>query len=98
MTESSTPAAALTAPHELQSIIDLAWEGRASLTAVNSPDVREAVENVITELNAGRIRVAERQGVGQWTVNQWVKKAVLLSFRAICRPIHSPWANAPSSL
>jgi 2,3,4,5-tetrahydropyridine-2,6-dicarboxylate N-succinyltransferase len=32
-------------------------------------------------LNAGRIRVAERQGVGQWTVNQWVKKAVLLSFR-----------------
>ncbi len=81
MTESSTPAAALTAPHELQSIIDLAWEGRASLTAVNSPDVREAVENVISELNAGRIRVAERQGVGQWTVNQWVKKAVLLSFR-----------------
>jgi 2,3,4,5-tetrahydropyridine-2-carboxylate N-succinyltransferase len=48
---------------------------------VNSPDVREAVENVISELNAGRIRVAERQGVGQWTVNQWVKKAVLLSFR-----------------
>jgi 2,3,4,5-tetrahydropyridine-2,6-dicarboxylate N-succinyltransferase len=36
---------------------------------------------VIAELNAGRIRVAERQGVGQWTVNQWVKKAVLLSFR-----------------
>ena len=81
MTESITSAAAPTATHELQSIIDLAWEGRASLTAVNSPDVREAVENVISELNAGRIRVAERQGVGQWTVNQWIKKAVLLSFR-----------------
>jgi len=36
---------------------------------------------VIADLNAGRLRVAERQGVGQWTVNQWVKKAVLLSFR-----------------
>jgi 2,3,4,5-tetrahydropyridine-2-carboxylate N-succinyltransferase len=66
---------------ELQSIIDLAWESRASLDAVNSPEIRDAVENVISELNAGRIRVAERQGVGQWTVNQWVKKAVLLSFR-----------------
>jgi 2,3,4,5-tetrahydropyridine-2-carboxylate N-succinyltransferase len=43
--------------------------------------VRDAVEQVIAELNAGRVRVAERQGVGQWTVNQWVKKAVLLSFR-----------------
>ena len=41
----------------------------------------EAVEHVIRDLNAGRVRVATRQGVGQWTVNQWVKKAVLLSFR-----------------
>jgi len=66
---------------ELQSIIDLAWESRASINAANSPQIFEAVETVIAELNAGRIRVAERQGVGQWTVNQWVKKAVLLSFR-----------------
>ncbi|HPG78714.1 MAG TPA: 2,3,4,5-tetrahydropyridine-2,6-dicarboxylate N-succinyltransferase [Piscinibacter sp.] len=66
---------------DLQAIIDLAWEGRASLTAANSPQVREAVDQVIADLNAGRLRVAERQGVGQWTVNQWVKKAVLLSFR-----------------
>jgi 2,3,4,5-tetrahydropyridine-2-carboxylate N-succinyltransferase len=65
----------------LQNIIDLAWESRATITAVNSPEVREAVEQVIADLNAGRLRVAERQGVGQWTVNQWVKKAVLLSFR-----------------
>jgi 2,3,4,5-tetrahydropyridine-2-carboxylate N-succinyltransferase len=43
--------------------------------------VRQAVDEVIADLNAGRVRVAERQGVGQWTVNQWVKKAVLLSFR-----------------
>jgi 2,3,4,5-tetrahydropyridine-2-carboxylate N-succinyltransferase len=66
---------------QLQNVIELAWESRATITAVNSPEVREAVEQVIADLNAGRLRVAERQGVGQWTVNQWVKKAVLLSFR-----------------
>jgi 2,3,4,5-tetrahydropyridine-2,6-dicarboxylate N-succinyltransferase len=66
---------------QLQSIIDLAWEQRAELTASNAPEVRAAVEHVISDLNAGRLRVAERQGVGQWRVNQWVKKAVLLSFR-----------------
>jgi len=67
--------------HKLQDLIELAWEGRAQITAASSPDVRQAVDDVIADLNAGRIRVAERQGVGQWTVNQWVKKAVLLSFR-----------------
>ena len=66
---------------QLQDIIDLAWEARAQINAVSSPEVREAVEHVISDLNAGRIRVAERAGVGQWTVNQWIKKAVLLSFR-----------------
>jgi 2,3,4,5-tetrahydropyridine-2-carboxylate N-succinyltransferase len=64
-----------------QAIIDLAWESRASISAINAPEVRDTVETVIKDLNAGRIRVAERQGVGEWTVNQWVKKAVLLSFR-----------------
>ena len=64
-----------------QPVIDLAWESRAEISAVNAPEVREAVDHVIADLNAGRLRVAERQGVGQWTVNQWVKKAVLLSFR-----------------
>jgi 2,3,4,5-tetrahydropyridine-2-carboxylate N-succinyltransferase len=67
--------------HEPQAIIDLAWDNRAKLDPTNAPDVRSAVEQVIADLNKGRIRVAERQGVGQWTVNQWVKKAVLLSFR-----------------
>ena len=66
---------------QLQNIIDAAWENRATISAINSPEVREAVEHVIGDLNAGRLRVAERQGVGQWAVNQWVKKAVLLSFR-----------------
>ncbi len=67
--------------HALQPIIDMAWDNRASLTTTNSPEIRDAVEQVIGELNSGRIRVAERQAVGQWTVNQWIKKAVLLSFR-----------------
>jgi 2,3,4,5-tetrahydropyridine-2,6-dicarboxylate N-succinyltransferase len=67
--------------HELQSTIDLAWDNRAKLDPTNAPELRAAVEQVIADLNKGRIRVAERQGVGQWTVNQWIKKAVLLSFR-----------------
>jgi 2,3,4,5-tetrahydropyridine-2,6-dicarboxylate N-succinyltransferase len=67
--------------HPLQSIIDLAWEGRASLDSINSPQVRAAVEEVIAGLDRGELRVAERRGVGEWTVNQWLKKAVLLSFR-----------------
>ncbi len=66
---------------ELQSLIDLAWDNRASLDPTNAPDLRQAVDHVIAELDAGRLRVATREGVGQWTVHQWVKKAVLLSFR-----------------
>ena len=67
--------------HKHQNLIDLAWEGRTQITATSAPEVRAAVDEVIADLNAGRIRVAEREGVGQWKVNQWVKKAVLLSFR-----------------
>ena len=66
---------------DLQSIIDLAWEGRANLTSANSPEVRAAVDEVLGRLDAGTLRVAERKAVGEWTVHQWVKKAVLLSFR-----------------
>ncbi len=73
---SSSPSSA-----PLQSTIDLAWESRAEISAINAPAVREAVEQVIADLNAGRIRVAEKRGVGDWHVNQWIKKAVLLSFR-----------------
>ena len=66
----------------LQALIDAAWEDRAKFSPSDAPaDVRAAVTSVIEDLNAGRIRVASRTGVGQWTVHQWVKKAVLLSFR-----------------
>ena len=67
---------------QLQQIIDTAWDDRASLSATAAPqEVRDAVEHVIAELNVGKLRVASRTGVGQWTVHQWIKKAVLLSFR-----------------
>ncbi|MBL8287202.1 MAG: 2,3,4,5-tetrahydropyridine-2,6-dicarboxylate N-succinyltransferase [Rubrivivax sp.] len=65
----------------LQAAIENAWESRAQISAANAPQVREQVDRVIGELNAGRLRVAERRGVGDWVVNQWLKKAVLLSFR-----------------
>ncbi|MBU0590112.1 MAG: 2,3,4,5-tetrahydropyridine-2,6-dicarboxylate N-succinyltransferase [Gammaproteobacteria bacterium] len=67
---------------QLQQIIDTAWENRASLSPKAAPkEVADAVEHVISELNKGRLRVATREAVGQWTVHQWIKKAVLLSFR-----------------
>jgi 2,3,4,5-tetrahydropyridine-2-carboxylate N-succinyltransferase len=74
----------------LQSTIDVAWERRTEINAANAPQVREAVEQVIAALNGGRLRVAERRGVGVWSVNQWVKKAVLLSFRLTDnQPMHA---------
>ncbi|MBN9407703.1 MAG: 2,3,4,5-tetrahydropyridine-2,6-dicarboxylate N-succinyltransferase [Burkholderiales bacterium] len=67
---------------QLEQIINTAWDNRASLSPTAAPkEVTEAVEHVIADLDAGRLRVATREGVGQWTVHQWVKKAVLLSFR-----------------
>jgi 2,3,4,5-tetrahydropyridine-2-carboxylate N-succinyltransferase len=65
----------------MQSTIDLAWDNRASIDATNSPEIRAVVDEVIAGLDAGEIRVAERRGVGDWSVNQWAKKAILLSFR-----------------
>jgi 2,3,4,5-tetrahydropyridine-2,6-dicarboxylate N-succinyltransferase len=67
---------------QIQQIIDDAWEKRAAMSPGNAPkEVSDAVEQVIAQLNKGKLRVATRQGVGQWTVHQWIKKAVLLSFR-----------------
>jgi 2,3,4,5-tetrahydropyridine-2-carboxylate N-succinyltransferase len=67
---------------QLEKIINDAWEIRAGInTAAATPELRQAVEYVMTELDAGRLRVATRSGVGQWVTHQWIKKAVLLSFR-----------------
>ncbi len=65
----------------LSQTIDAAWERRAELSPAGaSPEVRDAVFHVIGELDAGRLRVAEKIA-GQWVTHQWIKKAVLLSFR-----------------
>src|SRR5436190_5275082 len=67
--------------NELQHTIDAAWETRATLSPGNAPPaVREAVAQIIGDLDAGRLRVAEKKD-GGWTTHQWIKKAVLLSFR-----------------
>ena len=66
---------------QLATVIDVAWERRADLTPASAPaEVRDAVAHVIGELDAGRLRVAEKQH-GAWVTHQWIKKAVLLSFR-----------------
>jgi len=66
---------------DLQAIIDAAWEDRASLNPASAPaPLRDAVEAVIGQLDKGTLRVAEKLN-GEWVVHQWVKKAVLLSFR-----------------
>jgi len=67
---------------QLQQIIEAAWDDRANISVASAPaEVRDAVEHVLNELDAGRLRVATRESVGQWTTHQWIKKAVLLSFR-----------------
>ena len=66
---------------QLQTIIDQAWENRAEINPGNgTAELRDAVSHVINGLDNGSIRVAEKTS-GDWVVNQWVKKAVLLSFR-----------------
>ena len=61
--------------------IEQAWEGRASLTPANAPNaLRDAVEEAIAGLDSGKLRVAEKAG-SEWVTHQWLKKAVLLSFR-----------------
>jgi 2,3,4,5-tetrahydropyridine-2,6-dicarboxylate N-succinyltransferase len=65
----------------LASVIDAAFEQRTQFSPSNAPaDVRNAVEEALTLLDGGKVRVAEKRD-GTWHVNQWLKKAVLLSFR-----------------
>jgi 2,3,4,5-tetrahydropyridine-2-carboxylate N-succinyltransferase len=65
----------------MKNIVEEAWENRAAINPANAPQkLRDAVEEVIAGLDAGRLRVAEKTG-GGWVTHQWIKKAVLLSFR-----------------
>jgi 2,3,4,5-tetrahydropyridine-2-carboxylate N-succinyltransferase len=65
---------------DLEAAISAAWENRASVTPA-SREVREPVEAALELLDSGKARVAEPDGNGGWKVNQWLKQAVLLSFR-----------------
>jgi 2,3,4,5-tetrahydropyridine-2-carboxylate N-succinyltransferase len=65
---------------DLQTTIEAAWETRESVTSATKGAVREAVEAALDLLDKGKARVAEKKD-GEWGVNQWLKKAVLLSFR-----------------
>jgi 2,3,4,5-tetrahydropyridine-2-carboxylate N-succinyltransferase len=64
----------------LQKTIDAAWDKREGVNAATAGPVRQAVDDALGGLDSGRLRVAEKKA-GQWRVNQWLKKAVLLSFR-----------------
>ncbi|ASK88952.1 2,3,4,5-tetrahydropyridine-2,6-dicarboxylate N-succinyltransferase [Sphingorhabdus sp. SMR4y] len=64
----------------LQTIIDDAWDKRESLGLTTQGEIRDAVDSALAMLDNGSGRVAEKKD-GQWVVNQWLKKAVLLSFR-----------------
>jgi 2,3,4,5-tetrahydropyridine-2-carboxylate N-succinyltransferase len=66
---------------DLESVIDSAWDTRDTMTVATTGPARDAVEEALAGLDAGRFRVAEKGEDGAWRVNQWLKKAVLLSFR-----------------
>ncbi|WP_395813550.1 2,3,4,5-tetrahydropyridine-2,6-dicarboxylate N-succinyltransferase [Devosia sp.] len=69
------------AHQDLQKTIDAAFEARAELNFATKGEVRDAVETALNLLDNGETRVAEKAADGSWQVNQWLKKAVLLSFR-----------------
>jgi 2,3,4,5-tetrahydropyridine-2-carboxylate N-succinyltransferase len=65
----------------LESTINAAFDARDTVTAATQGEIRQAVEDALDLLDQGKVRVAQRDDAGTWTVNQWLKKAVLLSFR-----------------
>lgn len=65
----------------MQEIIDTAWNDRAKLNTETSGEIRDAVNAALKGLDEGRFRIAQPDGMGGWQVNEWLKRAVLLSFR-----------------
>lgn len=64
-----------------EAVIETAWEARDSISPSTRGEVRDAIETTLSDLDSGRLRVAEKRADRNWQVNQWAKKAVLLSFR-----------------
>src|ERR1700732_1083901 len=65
----------------LESTSNAAFDARDGISAATKGEVRDAVDSALELLDKGNVRVAEREASGKWKVNQWLKKAVLLSFR-----------------
>jgi 2,3,4,5-tetrahydropyridine-2,6-dicarboxylate N-succinyltransferase len=85
-------------PDDLRTEIEAAWAARDGLSTITKGPVRTAVEETLNLLDAGRIRVAERDEDGRWRVNQWVKEAILLSFRLNPNQVMRPgpyWDKVP---
>lgn len=66
---------------QLETLINAAWDDRASLSPETQGETRDAIEAAIMALDSGELRVASKSGNGDWVVHQWLKKAVLLGFR-----------------
>ena len=66
---------------ELENVIETSWESRDEINEKTVGKTKEAVEQTLNLLGNGTLRVAEKMASGEWVVNQWTKKAVLLSFR-----------------
>ena len=66
---------------QLEIAIEAAWDARDTITPATTGETREAIETTLNALDSGTLRVAEKQETGDWHVNHWAKKAVLLGFR-----------------
>jgi 2,3,4,5-tetrahydropyridine-2-carboxylate N-succinyltransferase len=83
---------------ELKSVIEGAWAARDTLNTATTGRVRDAVNETLSLLDRGALRVAERGADGVWTVNQWAKEAILLSFRLNANTVMEPgpfWDKVP---
>jgi 2,3,4,5-tetrahydropyridine-2-carboxylate N-succinyltransferase len=65
----------------LEAAVETAWDNRDAISPTTGGETRDAIEATLADLDSGKLRVAEKQADGNWHVNQWAKKAVLLSFR-----------------
>ncbi|WP_460272796.1 2,3,4,5-tetrahydropyridine-2,6-dicarboxylate N-succinyltransferase [Celeribacter sp. ULVN23_4] len=73
---------------QLEAAIEAAWDARDGITPATGGETREAIETTLNALDKGELRVAEKQEDGNWHVNQWAKKAVLLGFRIKDMELH----------
>ena len=84
---------------QLEHVIEAAFDNRDTVTTTTKGEIRDAVETALNLLDSGKVRVAARGEDGTWTVHQWLKKAVLLSFRLNANGVvaGSPGGGAPAT-